>query len=976
HWSVVSLQSVLQEVELLTGCWIIACHWRAVRATAALRYRLRGRAAQFVQEFGWEALTEEGREGFHYAQWALHAEFLPISNSRSLTREAVALNPLFQHAVEIPPFVDPSIFHAGTTTPRRRSVLFVTTAHSGAKAAVVDAVVQALQRCPQQITVDVVGPFEGQSVAPFNAARPSDLAALLREHEIVIDVSGVRTSTLAWEACVSGALPLTGVFSEQGNLHRTEPSVAEQIVLSEPQQAAEQLLRLLDAPDELTSQRERRMEALQALEVAFPEGFLEHLDTAVVGYDQARRAERSIRRGVSLIIPVYCALDATVQCLRSVLQYAPSDYEIIVVNDRSDAGTTRALNEIARSTSRIRLLHKEENEGFVQACLTGYAAANPEHDVVLVNSDIVLTRHTLSALADAAYARPDVGIASSLSTNSPHLQLQVNPGDSLARAAETIASFGPPKNPTVITPEGQLLYLRRWALDSFGFFDPVYFRGFCEESDLCMRMFLHGVDMVVAENSLILHRKSESFGMEGGREHARANRPIFEARWGRYYWLVYPEFLARDPLREVRSRYRQLAPVIEPPVAPVSVQGLPEQMERLSRRARVSTRVASLLDGVEVVFIVPSVILGGGTLSVLQHVNELQLRGVEARVLTLTQPDTIQFPYLSPPIAVSPEQLMELDWSTQHVVATFWLTAYYVKALTRRYSGLKGYYYVQDYEPWFYSRPDRLPTIREAEQSYHLGLHAVAKTDYLRQVVQREHGIDVSLVSPGLARTVFYPGEQDKAFGRPSLTAYYRPRTPRRGGKECTAILQAVKARVPEARLQLFGEDAELPEEFARCVEPLGRLSQADVAKLYRRSDLVLDVSYWHGFGRMGIEGMACGAVPILSASGGIERYARDGENCFVVPIERTELAVERIVQLLTNKELRLTLRAAAIATAERFSESIAVDDWLDIFEINAPRSWQNAGSAVADQTILFPGVRARAPQREREPLRVANSAG
>ena len=525
----------------------------------------------------------------------------------------------------------------------------------------------------------------------------------------------------------------------------------------------------------------------------------------------------------------------------------------------------------------------------------------------------------------------------------------MNPGDSLATAARKIRQLKQPEHPTVITPEGQLLYIRRWALDKFGFFDPVYNRGFCEESDLCMRMFLHGADMVVADDSLILHRKSESFGLEGGLQYKRENRPIFDARWARHYWMVYPEFLERNPLREIRSRYAAQAADPDAPSEPISIKGLPKLLSRLASQGGSAAKRSNVLDGVDVVFLVPSVILGGGTLSVLQHANEMMMRGVEARVLTLSEPDPIRYPYLAPPIAVSAEQFMELNWSRQKVVATFWLTAYHVKALTLRYPDVEGFYYIQDYEPWFYSRPDHYPTIREAERSYTLGLRGVAKTDYLRDVVKREHDLDINVLTPGLARTVFYPGDQEKSFGRPTLTAYYRPRTPRRGGAECLEVLKAVKARVPEAKLQLFGEDAELSEEYEGIVEPLGRMSQSDVAKLYRNSDIVMDMSYWHGFGRMGIESMACGAVPVLTDSGGVRTYARDGENAFIVSLDDLDGAADRIVCLLKDKQMRLQMRANGLQTVKRFSESIAVDDWFDVMRISAPRS--------NEEGIHFPGV-------------------
>jgi glycosyltransferase involved in cell wall biosynthesis len=116
-----------------------------------------------------------------------------------------------------------------------------------------------------------------------------------------------------------------------------------------------------------------------------------------------------------------------------------------------------------------------------------------------------------------------------------------------------------------------------------------------------------------------------------------------------------------------------------------------------------------------------------------------------------------------------------------------------------------------------------------------------------------------------------------------------------------------------------------------------------------------MDMSYWHGFGRMGIESMASGAVPILSDSGGIRTYAKHEENCFVVSLDDLDSAADRIVQLLKDRELRLGMRKAGLESVQRFSESAAVDDWFDLMRIAAPKS--------GDEGLSFPGVQKKSQE-------------
>jgi glycosyltransferase involved in cell wall biosynthesis len=119
-------------------------------------------------------------------------------------------------------------------------------------------------------------------------------------------------------------------------------------------------------------------------------------------------------------------------------------------------------------------------------------------------------------------------------------------------------------------------------------------------------------------------------------------------------------------------------------------------------------------------------------------------------------------------------------------------------------------------------------------------------------------------------------------------------------------------------------------------------LSQNEVARLYRQSDIMVDLSYWHGFGRTGLEAMACGVVPVLSPSGGVDRYAVDGQNCYLIDATQVQSVAERIIYLAKERTKRLALREAAMVTAKQFGEGNAVDDWQSL--------WTNRNSTEVGQ--------------------------
>lgn len=927
---------------------VIATNWTTVRTAHLLHYLTGARVINFMQHLESLFLAQTGRDQLEHAVWSYRGDFVPLSNNTWFRETFQSLRHGRDGVVTIPTWLNGQLFQPLPLLRREKSLLVMMGSNQNLlprRTRLYSDVIKGLREKHPDLFVTLCGHSQDESDTKdllgvcdkvYGQLSAYDLARLYSSHQVVIVLGSFCGSAVtALEIMACGAVAVlsdeTGSqdFARPGeNCLRVNVEDRNGIVdaISGPlfdRGWLEQLQRgALETAARYNDQR---------LEQVFGQQLWEDLERSFQHHQQRAVETRRPKRAVSIIIPVYGALDSTSMCLRSVLQYVQTENtEIIVVNDKSDSGTTNWLREISSQAHQIRIVEMEENVGFIQACIAGVNAAKEENDILLLNSDVVLTAGSVEGLQEAAYAHHEVGLASPLSTASPHLQLDVNAGDSLVTAAEKIKQFYTPQYPTVITPEGQMLFIKRWALEEFGFFDSVFQRGFCEESDMSMRMFLNGVDMICADNVLVYHRRSASFGKETRAKHIQENRPIFDARWERYYRYAYQAFLKRDPLKELRLRYRALAEVLEAPKVPLALES--KDKELLHVETAISAPTVSVLRDVDIVFVLPGVILGGGSLSVLQHVNELLARGVNARVVSLGDVNIGNYPLLAPVISVSKEQFFQLNWSQQKVVATFWTTAYLVKSLTLRFPQLRGYYYVQDYEPWFYSRPEEFPAVKDAEASYALGLQCVCKTEFLAELLKSQHQVQAEIIRPGIDLSVFYPGNQERYVGRPRLASLFRPRTTRRGNKETIELVRKLKQRMPEVEVNLFGESTGLPEDLVDRVSLRGVLTPREVAELYRSSDVVLDLSYWQGFGRMGIEGMACGAVPVVSNSGGVLRYARDQENSFLVNIDHLDDVVERLIYLLKERSLRLEMREKGIDTARSFSEIFATDDWCKLF--------------------------------------------
>ncbi|NBW41886.1 glycosyltransferase, partial [bacterium] len=610
-------------------------------------------------------------------------------------------------------------------------------------------------------------------------------------------------------------------------------------------------------------------------------------------------------------------------------------------DDCSDTHVGVRLADFCARYEQVTYVRRTENGGFIEACYTGLEEAAPESNLLLLNSDVVLPVDAVKKMKAAVKDNPDIALASPLSTGSYTLALQLVPGHSLEELNQWMTKEVTPRFPTVITPEGQCLFISRDAINRFGFFDRVYERGFCEESDFGMRVALHGGRLACFDSFVVFHEQSASFHHKVRDVLYEKNRSLFEARWGDYFSYLAKFHQITPKLDELRNAYDSAFQGDYPrPSEGHKIEDVLGGTLQKSVVKRGAERAMSLPEDSDIVFVLPSVVRGGGSLSVLQHANEMALRGERVKVISLSPVGGGIYPSLVEVLDITPEGLLELPWSEQRLIATFWSTSYPVAEVCRRNPRVQGWYYIQDYEPWFHH--GHSDVVQAAEKSYELGLQMVAKTGFLKTLIEERHNVRVHKISPGIATDVFYPGQQEKNAGRPKVAALYRPETPRRGSRELLEVIEVAHKMMPELEFTLFGSTGGLPQKLVGSVRLAGKISQRDVAELYRTTDIVVDLSHWHGFGRMGIEAMAAGAVPVLSDSGGIHEYAINGENSIICDPSNPYKAAEAICNLALDREYRLRLREMGISTAEKLTESRATDDWLNLLNNN-----QRASSGI-----------------------------
>ena len=349
----------------------------------------------------------------------------------------------------------------------------------------------------------------------------------------------------------------------------------------------------------------------------------------------------------------------------------------------------------------------------------------------------------------------------------------------------------------------------------------------------------------------------------------------------------------------------------------------------------------------KIIYVLPVKGGGGGAHSVAQEVNELVKMGIETKIAVNTQNHASfitcysDMPNVSRNIVEfhNEESLSQHLKNTDIVVCTIFTSVRLVKnALSKIENKPKVAYYAQDYEPLFV-HPDN-PLWQEAYDSYTLIPNMIdfAKTDWIRNVIKENHGIEVKKVCPSIDHDVYYPG-----FKKPEsqlwISAMVRPSSPRRAPERTMRVLKNLSEIYgSKININIFGCSDEdiyennLPRDFT--FHNHGVLSRNQVSALLRKSHLFIDLSDYQAFGRTGLEAMACGCASIVPSIGGTSEYLIHGVNGYAVDPRDEVFVIETIKGFIElGDSERKKMINAGIETSQQFSlRKAAVSEFNNIF--------------------------------------------
>ena len=151
---------------------------------------------------------------------------------------------------------------------------------------------------------------------------------------------------------------------------------------------------------------------------------------------------------------------------------------------------------------------------------------------------------------------------------------------------------------------------------------------------------------------------------------------------------------------------------------------------------------------------------------------------------------------------------------------------------------------------------------------------------------------------------------------------------------------RTVSDRYPDWKLKIVG-NGELRSDLEMLINKYNlndtielKESTSEILSEYLDASLLVMTSHYEGLPMVLLEAMSVG-LPMVSfdCKCGPKDLITDGEDGFLVPEGNIPMLVERIIQLIENKNMRKQMGQAAQIKSAQFAESVIMEKWMQLFD-------------------------------------------
>lgn len=252
------------------------------------------------------------------------------------------------------------------------------------------------------------------------------------------------------------------------------------------------------------------------------------------------------------------------------------------------------------------------------------------------------------------------------------------------------------------------------------------------------------------------------------------------------------------------------------------------------------------------------------------------------------------------------------------LIATSWWTAEEVFKADK--SKGKKFYFIQGYETW--GGP-----VEQVKATYRLPMKRITVSTFLGDTLKNELEVDSEgPVIMGVNFSEFnFSGRSQNTFNR--IGMLYHP-SPMKGVKEGIKAFEIAREKFPDIKLVMFGAHRPI-ESFPSYVEYHFNVPRKELIYIYGSCSIWLVPSLSEGCNLICMEAMACGCAVVSTRIGGIDDYAIPGESVLISEPGDVKGLASNLIELLSNRDLLFKIAQKGFQHIQQYTWSKTAEDFL-----------------------------------------------
>ena len=316
-----------------------------------------------------------------------------------------------------------------------------------------------------------------------------------------------------------------------------------------------------------------------------------------------------------------------------------------------------------------------------------------------------------------------------------------------------------------------------------------------------------------------------------------------------------------------------------------------------------------------IVFLMGSANISGGTYVILQHALYLQNIGLDVTLACiafeefslLQESDTPWHPGLKQLHFISIKDIHKKKYDL--AIFTWWKTIFYLPKLSAK----NIVYFIQSIESKFYDPLDT-PLCYLVNSTYTFNLPVITEATWIKDYLYKHYGSKAQLAYNGIRKDIYFEKTLSLPDNNPQKLRIL-VEGPLGVPFKNTEKTLALCAKVPN--IELWWLTSSKVSHYKNVNKIFSCVSIEKAAEVYRSCDVLVKLSYVEGMFAPPLEIFHCGGTCIVYDVTGHDEYIKNNYNGIVVKTDDEKNVIEAIKLLIQDKNFLNKLKAGALETAK-----------------------------------------------------------